>query len=385
MSEDRTYITTGTTDPVYISSTASTMIVPGQTYFIVKIKSAQAAFHGPIWQRAQQLVVTSQVDLNLKTHPTLSEPVQAIQHSRKIDRNRAEKLGISPNLINLVPATMSHITISIDYILDVKNSLATLGALINDEAFLSVISLAPGAAVAARTISGLSQKIIQSFMEPEERKPILQFRGDFNIASQEVREGYYVILGTRDKRCPIPRPLPTLEVQEGDLLADGSPVTQWSYVVLEVRTLPARTRHLNDGAEWEQRLREAEDEALAISHDPLADDEQRRLAWNRCLELLQEAQVLLRADSNYLTEEASKIVIAAYNKCHRQILGTEPVSTTHETVPVRGKGMLPIQTSDARGRRRLGFPEDANLSAIASQYESEVEVAQKVIEREGVR
>jgi hypothetical protein len=280
---------------------------------------------------------------------------------------------------------MTHISISIDFLLDVRNSLNTLGALINDETFVSVISMAPGAAIVARTISSLSNKIIQAFMEPEERKPILQFHGDLNIASREVQEGYYVILGTCDKSSPIPRPLPRLEVQNGDLLADGNAVTQWSYVIFEVRVLPARTRDLNDGAEWDLRIREAEDEALVVAHDPLADAEQRRLAWDSVSELLKEAQVLLRADPNYLREEASKIIKKVYVDCYQQIFDTYPSSVVTSLGPVRGKGSISLARPDSAGRRYLGIPEDEDLSAIVNRYKTEVMESRQIIASEKIQ
>ncbi|MDM8517159.1 hypothetical protein QUF76_13240 [Desulfobacterales bacterium HSG16] len=267
--------TTGTTTPLFIPKETDPQVIQAdESYFLVKIIDAQAAFSGRLWEKIKRLVITSQVSLN---HPQLgTEPLRAIQRSREVQKNRAEKLGLSSNLISLVPATMDHISISIEFVLDKENRLGKLGGLINDDAFISAISLAPGASTAARTIGNISQKIIQTFLAPDERQPILQFNCDFNIATGELKEGYYVILGTRDEQSPLPRPVPDLKIKDGELFANETPVTQWSYIVLSVRHLEARTRALNDGASWESKFREAESIALQISEDPFADDKERQ-------------------------------------------------------------------------------------------------------------
>jgi hypothetical protein len=220
-------LTLGTTTPIYIPfETEPKEVKAGGTYFIIKIHSSQAAFTGHFWEKVKRLIITSQVKLN---HPLLGdEPLRAIQRAREVRPNRAEKLGLSSNLISLVPATMDRVSLSLEFVLDKENRLATLGGLINDDAFLAAVSLVPGAAMAARTIGRVSQKLIQSFLDPEERQPILQFSGDFNIAGGELKEGYYVVLGTRDEQAPLPRPLPGLELKGNELLSDGQPVVQWS-------------------------------------------------------------------------------------------------------------------------------------------------------------
>src|SRR5207247_1647044 len=135
--------------------------------FWVQIAGAQAVFSGKFWESVKQLIVTSQVSLN---HPALGpDPLKAIQRSREVRPNRAEQLGLTPNLINLVLAAMTQFSFSIEFILDKENRLAKLGALINHDTFLSAVSLAPGAAAVARSIAGVTQKLINTFFQPQER------------------------------------------------------------------------------------------------------------------------------------------------------------------------------------------------------------------------
>lgn len=317
------YQPTGTTSPIYIPRVDDPPAVkPGENYFFVKIHGAQVAFYGSIWERVRQLLITSQVSLN---HALLGpEPLRAIQRARAVQRRRAEKLGLSSNLIDLVPATMTHVSLSIDFVLDKENRLQALSGLINEDAFVTAISLAPGAAPVAKTLGSLSAKLLRTFLSAEERQPILQFNGDFNVHADDLRDGYYVILGTRDEDHPLPTsPWPELSVAHGELLMDGQPVRQLSYVILETRVLPVRTRDTSDGAPWAEKLQLAEATAQRLAGDPFASEDERKQAWETCKKQLKEGQLLLLADSNFLPREAQDIVAAAFKQCRDQIFAPE--------------------------------------------------------------
>ena len=371
------YVATGTTSPIHIPRGPEPKIIrPGESYFFVQVKSAQAAFTGPFWEGVNRLIVTSQVNLN---HPTLGiEPVAAIQRSISVKKERAEQLGMSPNLIRLVPAAMSHVSISIDFVLDKKNHLATLAGLINEDVFAAAISLAPGAAAVARTVGVLSQKILQSFLQPEEREPILQFSGDFNLADG-LPDGYYVIFGTRDDNNPLPNPMPKLEVRNDGLLGNGQPITQLSYIVMEVRALAARTRELNDGAAWEVKLREAEALAMRVKSNPLVSDDERGHSWRECLNILKETQLLLLTDKNYLITEAASIIKAAYATCYKDIHETDKSRSSQSVL----KGT--VQHPDlAASRAVLNIAQDENIEASLEKYAEDVIEARRALRSAGV-
>jgi hypothetical protein len=371
-------LTLGTTIPIYIPFASEPKEVKaGVTYFIIKIHSAQAAFTGHFWEKIKRLIITSQVKLN---HPLLEdEPLRAIQRSREVQPNRAEKLGLSPNLINLVPATMDRVSLSLEFVLDKENRLAALGGLINDDAFLAAVSLVPGAAVAARTIGRVSQKLIQSFFDPDERQPILQFSGDFNIAGGELKEGYYVILGTRDENAPLPRPLPRLELKDVELLADGKPVNQWSYIVFYVRCIERRTLDLNEGATWDAKLKAAEAIAQRVENDPFADTDKKMQEWKACMEHLKQAQVLLLDSPSYLYVEANEIIMSAFQYCKSRIF---PDRTAKG--PVLFRGTTTIQQVPEQDMAALGIPKFAKLEDMEREYAERSKQVLKIIRQENI-
>ncbi len=371
------YKSTGATPRFFIPQEGSQPVQVGRDYFALQISAAQAAFAGRFWEKARRLIVVSRVSLN---HPLLGErPLQALHRSREVHKGRAEQLGLSPNLINTVPATMDRVSVSLDFILDKENKLAQLAGLINNDSFLTAISLAPGAAVAARTLGGLSQKLLDTFFQAEERQPILQFTGDFNLASGDLQQGYYAILGTRDEDNPLPRPLPPLSVQDGDLLADGKPITQWSYVLFRVHRLEARTRDLGVGQAWHKKLADAENMAQDVAYDVPFSAEERREKWQACHNLLRETRTLLYADPNYLPREARAIIQAAFVNCREQILGAADVRRPHE---IATKSPLAIDDED---RELLDVDDQGALGEAVSAYAGQVARSRQIIQGAGIR
>lgn len=371
----------GTSSPIYVPREADgNTIRPGQDYFLVQILGAQASFTGSIWERAKRLIVISQVNLN---HSILGdEALRALQRSREVRKDHAEQLGLRPNLIELVPAVMPSVSISVEFILDKENRLATLSGLINDDSFLASVSLAPGAATVARTVGSLAQKVIQSFVPAEEREPLLQFNGDFNLAVEGLRDGYYVILGTRDEQNPIPSPLQVLEIRDGELLANGKRVTQLSYVILDVRRVEARTRDLNDGAIWDAKLREAESLAVDMLNDPLAEVDIRKQTWQKCRNLLREAQAILRADPNYHRWEANSIIEVVYLMCS-QLVSKEKTLEVRRARGIASTSL--VWAADfSMDRDFLGISPDEDLFAAADRYPEQVAASRRVFREAGI-
>jgi hypothetical protein len=366
----------GTSTPIFVHRDAQSdapEVRVGQDYFVVQIYAAQASFTGSIWEKSKRLVIASQVDID---HPSLGgEKLKALQRSREVRRQRSEQLGLRPNLIDLVPAVMTRISISLEYLLDVENRLATLSSLINEDSFIAAVSLAPGAAAVAKTVGALASKVVQSFMPAEERKPILQFAGDFNLSGGQLRDGYYVILGSVDEDNPLPNPMPRLSIRDGHVLADGVLLTQLSYAVFDVRRVEARTRDLSEAAPWDTKLREAEDLAREVLANPLAIEEEKRAAWQKCQTLLREAQTLLRSDVRYHRWEAENIVKVALLVCREVVLDAGRERGGRAALRSE-KVWLPGSPDD---RQMLEIPPDEDLEEVADGYAEKVAASRRAL------
>jgi hypothetical protein len=361
----------GTTPPIFVPRGDNPAVVkPGQ-YFRMQIVGAQAAYRGSVFERAQQLVVTSRVNLH---HDALGRhEFEAIQRQRQVQRNQSVQLGLAPNLIDLVPATMSSVSVSIDFILDVQSQLSQLSKLINGDKFLSAISLAPGALAVAKTIGGLADEVLNTFVPEQRKQPLLQFAGDFNLAegaANAMRDGYYVILGSADEKTPLPVPWPRLAVQNGALLANNNSVSGLSYVILDITWVPARTRQMSGGAAWDGKLREAERLVKDFGRDPSTDKTKFQETWDRCKALLIEAHGLLMADANYAPDEAEAIYESVYQQCVDAI--------TPKARPRRRGAVAPAVDTEL-DRRMLSIPGDADLAERAASYAEQVAQAEAIL------
>ena len=313
--------TLGTTPAIRLPKEATPApLQPGQGYFRVRMHAAQAAIFGPFWQKSQQLVVTSEV--RLFCPPFNGEPVQSLQRIKPLKQGAAEQLGLSPSLVDLTPAALDKVGITVEFLLDRQNRLANLVQIVNDDAFLSVVSLAPGAAAAAKAVGALSKKLLDGTLEPSDQVPVLRFAGDFSLPAGDLADAYYVILGTRFEQHPLPRPLPgppRLQVSGRDLLLDNQPVVHWSYVILDVDTVPLRTRDLGRGEPWYEKLSLVEAQVAQVGNNPWATEDERRQVWTSCLALIKDADLLLRQSPLYLPSEAQDIIKLAYFYAQQQL------------------------------------------------------------------
>lgn len=330
---------------------------PGAGYFRIRILAAQALIDRRFFQRPEQLVVSSEVELSVP--PFQGAPVTSLHRIRPIKAGLAEQLGLTTTLVDVVPTVMEHVSIAVDFMLDSRNRFEPLARLVNDGALSAVVSLAPGAAAVAHVLTDLSKRITEQFLSGEDRRPILRFTGDLSIPALDVRNGYYVILGSTSEQNALPRPLPQfpeLQVQGNDLLHLGEAVTKWSYIILSIDTIDLRTRDLGRGEVWYNKLDQVDVTAEQIANDPFATQRDRRAAWELCQQTLSEANMLLLASPLYLRSEAKDIIKKAYVEARTRIFSGA------------GAVLGAPPSLDANDRRFLEVESDAQLRGDVEGY-----------------
>lgn len=379
MAEDKHFPTIGTNStPYYIPfDDAPETIQTNQGYFCIQVYGAQAAFSGPFWVGAENLAITSQVNLNLDNHPNLgNQDLRSIIQYRTLDKNTAVQLGFSPMLIDFIPARMKRVSVSIEYLVDKKNYLKDIAGIITDKNLLSIVSLAPGAAMVAKTLSGLTEKLISTFVPAQDRKPILQFSGDFDLAAEGLKQGYYIILGSHVSSNPLPSQPPVLTVIDGGgLLIDDRPVTNLSYVILKIRCTKSIRDWLMEQSSWYKKLSEARRLANDYADDPFADPDaaKKKEYWEKqCLPVIREARALLSADENFLGAEVDLVYRQAYKECLDIITG--------KTATKSGLVQDTWEPDTSSDRKFLGIPESEDLDSRLGDYAEQVYKARKVFE-----
>ena len=349
-------------------------------YFYIQVYGAQAAFVGPWWIGAQNLTVISQVNLHLGEQYTDlgDQDLRSILQCRKLSKNTAVQLGFSPIIVDFVPAKMKKVSISIEYLVNTQNYLKDIVGLITDKDLLATVSLAPGAAMVAKTVGRLAEKLLAAFVPQPARQPILQFSGEFDLADKGLKEGYYVILGSHKPKNPLPTKEPKLEVVGGGgLLMNGQPVTQLSYVILKVGCTKAIRDRFTDRSPWRAKLQEAKRLALDYADDPFADPDasKKKEFWEKqCLPLLRETSALLKADPNFLDSEVELVYRSAYRECLDLI--TSKSATRNSS---SGQPITTWQPDALADRRFLGIPENEDLDARLSEYAEHLFKAHKVL------
>ncbi|SHG44400.1 hypothetical protein SAMN04488109_0301 [Chryseolinea serpens] len=386
MKETPLYPSIGTNSaPYFIASSSEPEIThTDQGYLSVQVYSAQAAFSGPWWIGARTLSIVSQVNLHLDASNDLSnQDVRSIIQTREIEKDNAVQLGFSPMLVDFIPAKMKKLSVSIEYLVNARNYLRDLAGLIADKSLLSTISFAPGSAMVAKTLSGLSEKILASFLPAEERKPILQFSGDFNLALDGIKSGYYVILGSHSSKNPIPTDGLKLEIGDGGILKNnGEVVTQLSYVILKVGCVKAIRDRISGQSEWRRKLREVKQLVQDYSEDPFVEKEKnpRKEFWEKsCLPKLRDISALLKADPNFLDEEIDLIYRQAYREC-LEIINKES--------PTVRSGLKPMVTTtwqiDTQNDLQfLGIPVDEDMEPKLTMYADRLGKAKRVFREFG--
>lgn len=355
----------GTTQPLFVPFDPPAVAKTDQGYLRIQVCGAQAVFTGGLFERADRLAVMSQVNLHLDDSQPLGEQdLRAIVDYRVIEKNRAVQLGISPTLVDFVPARMKRISLSIEYWADTQNYLGKLAGLIADKELLATISLAPGAALVASKVAAVASKLINDFIPEKERKPILAFSGDFDLAAQGVQSGYYIILGSHTATNPLQVAPKKIVVQNGILWLDGALVTNLSYVILRVDCALAIRDHLPGSAPWRGKLQTAKQLAADYAEDTFSDagHAKQQEKWEKeCLPLLREAQALMQADPNFLPAEVELAYRAAYRECLNTI-------TSKATKGVSYGELGAWKPNPAADRAFLGIDAREDLEARAGEY-----------------
>lgn len=366
----------GTSTPIFVPldpAPSVSEIRKGEGYFLVRIRAAQASYKGVFWTNMinppRQAIITSQVQI----HPGIEQPVEHLQVARRMRANQAVQLGLRSNLIDWVPANMDSLKLTFTLLLDRKDRLAALSQAINGSSFLSPLSLSEPALATAKVLGNVSRQVLDALLEPEAKTPILEFKGDFNVGTDDLRAGYYVLLGTTDGGSPLPSPDAKYEVNGASLLIDDKPAEQWSYVILQVLCTKARDR--NPRARWDGLLREAESVAEALGREDQANVKERRNeVLDRCRALIAEAEALLRADPNYLATEAKKIIEIVFERCRKTIVVAEAARL----------GAAAARVGDdwaAETRVHLNLPGEEQMRQESREYAAQLRDARAVSER----
>jgi hypothetical protein len=265
---------------------------------------------------------------------------------------------------------MDRVSLVFEFLVDKQNRIEPIVDLINDASLLSVVSLSPAVIGGMKAVTKVSTKLLETFFPSEERTPVLQFSGDFNLTTGQLRKGHFAILATTDAASPLPDDFAELQFSNGVLTYRNAVVTAWSYVVFSVDIVPRRTRDLGSGP-WVALLNQVEGEAERIAEDPFVAVPQREKAWSNCVEYIGQARALLLEDPMYLRTEAKEIIAEAFANARAKI---------HTGGALRAPGAV----LDDQSLRMLGVSNIAELDSVLASYRSAAEESRKTLRKLGL-
>lgn len=358
-----------------------------ECYLLIKYAGAQAYFEGAWYQQAEQVVITSQVDLNSGGVAQLQVP--GIEHTDRVDPNKAHYLNLKRNVFMLVPATMDSITFQLDFVVDVTNMVGKMATLVNKGLLSPVLTLVSSAAdTAVQKVGQIATELIGAFTGgPNQKRELVHFQGDFNITTQDTKPGYYVLIGNTERDQNLPTAKKTKFAFDGKMLyIDGRPAEKYSWVVLEVQI--ATARGIRQGSQWAKPL----DDMRAKIRNVLEDKrhpERRQQVYDECLKDLESIEVLVQADPFYIESEKELLLKQAYDDLNA--IPLDDRSTTRADhlfeaelakVAASTQRSADFRTMAVPKLTLTGLMEKAPLAdwkASLEKYQAKLEESQKVI------
>ncbi|MEO0472817.1 MAG: hypothetical protein AAF206_24590, partial [Bacteroidota bacterium] len=288
---------------------------------------------------------------------------------QQLKRNTSLKVGFSQNLTNLLPCVIPSIKLGFEFIIDKTNKLEGLQKIVNNDYFNAAIGFATGEIAAAKAISNLTQGMIGHFLDGEKQQILLQFNGEFNFFNESIQEGYYLILGSQNRKYPLPSTQLNWTISNHQLQVEGLDLKHYSYLVLKIGRVEARTRYLSLEADWNKKLNEAEDLLKNIDQFGTEAESTINDQWEKCLSHLREAQVLIRNDVNFLPKEANQIIHTSFHHCKNLLEERQNVRSGNQEVILEA-----AHTSEqaVKGMELLGIAGTVNLQQEVLDYGSAV-------------
>lgn len=372
----------GVSGPHFLAGTGNGAVIEKDNhYFFAKIAGAQACFRGKFWDMPKALLISSKVSME---HQRIADtPIRSILAVREVVKNQDIQLGCTDILVNLTPAILPGFSIGIEFILDRENAFGQMTSLINDRSFISAVGISAEAAGVAKSVGIISQKILSTFLTEEQKKPILSFSGNFQIASGDLQAGMYAIIGSQDDDYPLPDNYDGLRISDGRLFLGDEPMRNVSYVVIEIGRTSTRGESGASDSRWLKLLRSAKNDIDSAVENLLSEGEDLRIAYKNARTKIGQARVLLLSDENYLPAERDAIIKSTVAYCNDAVQ-TASVSWRskkgHSYAEAIEEGSLPQEAS----LRNLGIHPDDDIVASAYHYNRAKDLDRKTIERIGL-
>jgi len=367
----------GTTSAIFVPTTDKTTAEQKGSgyYFRVRIKGMRAAYFGGFWQKVKDLVVTSQVSIG-------GNPVTTIQHVRAIKKNNPDVMNANIDLIELTPASMVNAHIKVSFIAETSNKFQTLlqmlGGGTDTSTVASPLSLDPATAAVAAKVSTIASTLLSTLSDSSDSSTtdLLDMEEDLSPAVGDVRDGYYVMFASEDPKYPLPASLSANAIHVGDdgsIQVDNTDVSNLSYLVLEVDTLPVKTEQYGTGA-WKSQLDTIDNDILGLANKQGESQQDYTTDYEKIEQAISNVGPLLNADPTYTKDDKTGILALRYTRLQK-------ANPTAYTAYLASKTHVPVAAAAANQNNVLTPPAVTSITGAitlgelvnkASEYETKV-------------
>lgn len=287
-------------------SSPSYELEPDNSYFLVKLRNAQAFFAANWLQQSSFLSFSSIVSSSFQANT----PLQSLHTIQTLKKNHPCQLGIEKNLTTWLPArTQDSVNLTFEYTAVQGQPIHELLSLLKKLDLGAKVSMAKPELAIALKVSTMVGHLLSTLLGEGRQHEMFKLTIDLNVA--DLKAGYYIALGSYTQAA-----WPTaLCITENGVLGDRTglnSLAELSYVVIQVLGLNRIGEEDARDQSWWQLLQSAKERALL--EEPDSDPQRRQLlqTWKIALSLVKQ---LAREQTGYLLRETQDIL----NQAHRDV------------------------------------------------------------------
>lgn len=271
------------------------ILIPEESYYLIKLHQAQAFFELPILARPAYLTLSSSFESSFQP----GKPVTSLFQITPLQRGQANRLPLSVHLTSFLPARSADtLRITLKYIVTRDNPFEKLTDKIKQLDLVANLSVVGAEFAIATKISQISGELLSYVLKEGKEQDIFEMVFDWVVS--DLQAGYYVIIGS-PRSIPNPKKLHLDE--NGQLHSDDLPLDQYCYATFKVIAIPARNENEARDRAWWQLLQSGKNQILRKASYQQSQAEQE---WQYLLQMVKE---LAQKDPSFLNGEVEDIIL----------------------------------------------------------------------------
>ncbi len=353
---------TGTSSPYYPNQPEPAIALePDDSYFLVRLRDAQACFDGGLLGRGGTLTVQSAVESSLRP----GTPARSVHQTALIQDSVPCRLGTCTNLTDWLPAHPdASLRVTLKYSLLPKSPFDGFADLIETLKPVAKLTLHEPQWAVALKVSETVARLVATATGAAGQKELLSLVFDLNVA--DLRAGYHAVIGSHDERI---WPSSLSINAHGQLVADGNALSGLCYALIEVLALKRLGSDAVRGAPWWEVLQAGQNRALET---PSPDDTQRNRELGEWQTTLALARTLARNERRCLPNEVNDLIRTSHVEVEAA-LAPQTVAEGHldDELPSQWRELLELTT----GRE---------LRLSTSRYDDALQESRRVLDQHKV-